>query len=71
MEMKANKIEFSKENYLLVMKALSKYGDESLTESIIEEILEKNVDDIRIQTALIDVWVSKHIIKMAVCALNK
>lgn len=69
--MKANKIEFSKENYLLVMKALSKYGDESLTESIIEEILEKNVDDIRIQTALIDVWVSKHIIKMAVCALNK
>jgi len=71
MEMKANKIEFSKENYLLVMKALSKYGDESLAESITEEILEKNVDDIRIQTALIDVWVSKHIIKMAVCALNK
>lgn len=69
--MKANKIEFSKENYLLVMKALSKYGDESLAESITEEILEKNVDDIRIQTALIDVWVSKHIIKMAVCALNK
>ena len=69
--MKANKIEFSKENYLLVLKALSKYGDESLAKSIIEEILEKNVDDIRIQTALIDVWVSKHIIKMAVCALNK
>jgi len=71
MEMKANKIEFSKENYLLVLKALSKYGDESLAKSIIEEILEKNVDDIRIQAALIDVWVSKHIIKMAVCALNK
>ena len=69
--MKANKIEFSKENYLLVLKALSKYGDESLAKSIIEEILEKNVDDIRIQAALIDVWVSKHIIKMAVCALNK
>jgi hypothetical protein len=44
--------------YLCVIKALSQIGDYSISQSTIEQIPNDFLDDYRVQTALIDMWVS-------------
>ena len=57
-EMKKNGIEGNVIIYLCVIEALSRFGDYELSKAIIEEMPNAFLSDNRIQTMLIDLWVS-------------
>ena len=56
-QMKVDGVEADSFNYLRVIKAASRIGDHSLSQSIVKEIPPSLLLDIRIQTTLIDMWV--------------
>jgi pentatricopeptide repeat protein len=57
-QMKIDDIKSDMITYLCVIKALSQIGDYSISQSTIEQIPNDFLDDYRVQTALIDMWVS-------------
>jgi len=59
-QMKIDRIEPNFIIYFCVIKALSKIGDCSLSESITEQIPNSILVDSQIQNALIDMWVSSN-----------
>ena len=56
-QMKHDGVERNLLNYLHIIKALSRIGDYSLSQSIVEEIPRSILADRQIQTALVDMWV--------------
>ena len=56
-QMKRDGVERNLLNYLHIIKALSRIGDYSLSQSIVEEIPRSILADRQIQTALVDMWV--------------
>ena len=57
--MKANKIEPNETVYLNVIKALSKIGQYPICESVLKDIPNNFLSIDKIQTALMDMWVSR------------
>lgn len=57
-EMKTNEVQTNEMTYLNVIKALSKIGDYSLCQSMLEDIPKEFLSICKIQTALINMWVS-------------
>ena len=61
-QMKRNGIERNMIIYLCVIKALAQLGDYETSQSIVEEIPDSYLLNDRIQTALVDMWVSSALI---------
>jgi pentatricopeptide repeat protein len=59
-QMKIDGIEPNLIIYLSVIKALAQIGDYSMSLSIVEQIPKCLLDDIQIQTTLIDMWVNSN-----------
>ena len=60
-EMKRDKIELDHINWILVFNALAELSDFSICESVTSELPEKFCNDIRIQNALVNMWVCNKI----------
>jgi pentatricopeptide repeat protein len=69
-EMKISGIEANNVIYLCIIKALSKFGDYDLSQSLIEEMPNSFLCDEQIQTALINMWVSSNRIYLKRFFLN-
>jgi pentatricopeptide repeat protein len=61
-QMKMEKIEPNDIIFLLIINACSQLGDLSICQSIFEQVTPTSLNNIWIQNALIDMWVSHQII---------